>query len=67
MSGPLLRATEVAALLNTKLSTVYALCRRGDLPYIRLAQGRRRAMIRFSREDIDRVIQKRRVPDGVER
>lgn len=52
----LLTVEEVAALLQLRPSTVYALCHRGDLPHVRLSQGRKRSLIRFRRSDIERLL-----------
>ncbi len=57
----LLHAREIATMLNVRPSTVYALCRRGELVHIRLSQGRRRPLIRFSRESIDRFLRERTI------
>lgn len=57
----LLHARDIAAMLNIRPSTVYALCRRGELVHIRLSQGRRRPLIRFSREAIERFLRDRSV------
>ncbi|MBZ5639932.1 MAG: helix-turn-helix domain-containing protein [Acidobacteriia bacterium] len=61
MSDQFLHAREVATLLNIKISTVYALCRRGELVHIRLGEGRRRPLIRFRREDLDQFLQDRTI------
>ena len=61
MTEQLLTARDVARLLNIRPSTVYALCRRGELVHIRLSEGRRRALIRFSKEEIEKLIQQRMV------
>ena len=58
----LLKAMDVAALLNLKRSTVYDLARRGLIPYVILATGKRRSLIRFRREDIERLIEERSRP-----
>jgi len=57
----LLHARDIAAILNVRPSTVYALCRRGELVHIRLSEGRRRPLIRFSREDVERFLRDRSV------
>ena len=61
MRNPLLTARQVAGLLNIRPTTVYALCRRGELPHVRVTQGTRRALIRFRGEDIERLIKERTV------
>lgn len=62
MTPNLLTASDVARLLNVKRSTVYALCRRGELPFIRITQGSRRALIRFDPDELDAVLRERRQP-----
>ena len=56
MKDSLLTAGEVARLLSIQPSTVYAGVARGLIPCVRLWQGRNRALLRFRREDIDRLI-----------
>ena len=58
----LLRAEDVANVLNLQRSTIYSLVRRGLIPHVRLAQGSRRALIRFRREDIEQIIRERSNP-----
>ena len=58
----LLRAEQVAEVLNLRRSTVYSLAHRGLLPCVRLAQGEQRALIRFRPADIQRLIDERTVP-----
>lgn len=53
----LLRASEVARILSLRPSTVYALAHRGVLRHVRIAQGARRALIRFRPSDIEKLIQ----------
>ena len=62
--SPLLTAVEVAGLLHVRPATVYAAAARGEIPCIRLWEGRRRALIRFRPEDIARLIQERTLPKG---
>jgi excisionase family DNA binding protein len=59
---PLLRVQEVAALLSLRVSTIYDLCYRGVIPHVRLAQGRRRALVRFREEDIEEFLRERARP-----
>ena len=59
MDTPLLRAEDVARLLNVKISTVYDAVTRGRLPAVRLWQGRRRGLLRFRREDVEALIRDR--------
>lgn len=59
MPEHLLRAHQVAEILNTRVSTVYALCRRGELVHVRLGEGRRRPLIRFRQGDLDRFLRDR--------
>lgn len=58
----LLTAEEVAKLLNLKSSTIYDAAAHGRIPSVRLWEGRRRAVVRFRWEDIERLIKNRTVP-----
>lgn len=58
----LLRATEVARILNIRPSTVYDLAHRGVLRHIRIVQGRRRSLIRFRLSDLEQLLDARTVP-----
>lgn len=62
MDKPLLTAEQVARLLNIKPSTVYDGVARGRIPVVRLWKGRKRPLLRFRPEDIDRLIAERCVP-----
>lgn len=55
-TNDLLKAEEVAALLRIRVSTVYDAAARGDLPSICLWRGTRRSLIRFRRQDIERLL-----------
>jgi len=55
----LLTARQVAQLLNIRVSTVYALCRRGEIPYVRLTESGRRPLIRFCPDDLQSLIRRR--------
>ncbi len=66
MPDPLLTARQVAALLQVKTSTVYAAVAAGHLPHVRVWEGRRRALVRFRAEDIERVIRERTVGSPTE-
>ena len=59
MEQPLLTPADVAARLNIRRSTVYAAAAQGKIPCVRLWKGERRALIRFRREDVERLIQER--------
>ena len=59
MITQLLTAQQVAQILNVRPSTVYALCRRRELPHVRVAEGSRRALIRFRADDIETLIRDR--------
>lgn len=61
MSESLLHARDIARMLNVRPSTVYALCRRGELDHIRLSEGRRRPLIRFSRQAVEAFLRERAV------
>jgi len=56
-----LLASDVATLLLLKTSSVYQLAHDGVLPHVRIADGRRRPIVRFRREDIERFIAERTV------
>ena len=58
----LLRAHQIARILNVKPSTLYALCYRGVIPYIRIRQGKRRPLLRFRQEDIERFLKANSLP-----
>ena len=55
----LLTAQQVSRRLNIRVATVYAAAEDGRLPCVRLWEGRRRALIRFRAEEIERLIQER--------
>jgi len=61
MQESLLTAHQVASRLNIKVVTVYAAAATGRIPYVRLWAGRRRALVRFRREDIERLIRERTI------
>ncbi len=61
----LLTAQQVAEILAVKPSTIYDAVYRGVLPVVRLWEGRRRALVRFRRTDIEAFIRERAtVPSG---
>ena len=53
---PLLTASEVARVLKVKTVTVHAAAHDGRIPCVRLWQGRRRSLIRFRPQDIQKLI-----------
>ena len=55
----LLKAAQLAAILKVQPTTIYALVERGVLPHIRIAQGKRRGLIRFRPSDIEAFLQER--------
>jgi excisionase family DNA binding protein len=55
-----LTAEEVATLLRLKVGTIYDKALKGGIPCVRLWQGRRRAVVRFVKDDIERFIHERR-------
>jgi len=61
MTDPLIPASRVAELLGLRVSTVYALCSRGELPHVILARRQRRNLIRFRRSDIESFLRDRTV------
>ena len=62
MCDALLTAKQVARTLNIRPATVYAAAAAGRIPYVRLWKGRRRALIRFRRIDIDQLVRERLYP-----
>ncbi|MCH7779470.1 MAG: helix-turn-helix domain-containing protein [Acidobacteria bacterium] len=58
----LLTAEEVAQILRLKPATVYEAASVGRIPCVRLWKGRRKTLVRFRAEDIDRIIRERAVP-----
>ena len=62
MFPTLLTAEDVADQLRIKPATVYEAAADGRIPCVRLWQGRRKALIRFRAEDIERLIRERTVP-----
>ena len=55
----LLRAKQVAQILNVRTSTVYDLVHRGAIRYVRIAQGKRRSLIRFRASDLEEILRQR--------
>ena len=66
MDDALLTANEVARLLAIQPSTVYAFAAKGTLPCVRLSKGRNRDLLRFRREDIEKLIREGIAPAGQE-
>ena len=58
-SERLLTAEEVAELLSIRVATVYDAASDGRLPVVKLWQGKRRSLVRFRQEDIERLIQEK--------
>ena len=56
---PLWTAQQVADRLSVKPSTIYDAAHRGVIPVVRLWEGRRRALLRFRRSDVERLIRDR--------
>jgi excisionase family DNA binding protein len=54
-------ATEVADILKVHPKTIYAWAARGEIPLVRLGQGR---MVRFRSADIERLVADRLIPAG---
>ncbi len=52
----LLLPREVASMLRLKVNSVYAAAAAGKLPAVRLWRGRRKSLLRFRREDIERLM-----------
>ena len=57
----LLRAQDIARILNVRPSTIYSLVHRGIIPHIRIAQGSRRSLIRFRASDLEELLRERTV------
>lgn len=62
IASRLLTAEEVAQILRLKPATVYEAASVGRIPCVRLWKGRRKTLVRFRAEDIDRIIRERAVP-----
>jgi len=62
IASRLLTAEEVAQILRLKPATVYEAASVGRIPCVRLWKGRRKTLVRFLAEDIDRIIRERTVP-----
>lgn len=58
----LLTAEEVARLLRIKPATVYDAAAAGRIPCVRLWEGRRKALLRFKRSEIEKLISDRSIP-----
>ena len=58
----LITVEEVSRLLRLKPATVYEAAAEGRIPCVRLWKGRRKALIRFRRADIEAFIHDRTVP-----
>jgi excisionase family DNA binding protein len=54
-------AQRVAARLAVKVATVYAAAADGRIPCVRLWEGHRRGLVRFRREDVEKLIRERTV------
>jgi len=62
---PLVRAAEVAKLLNVQIATVYDLARRGVLPHVRVRDGGSRPLVRFHLDTIEKFLRDRTIdPTG---
>jgi excisionase family DNA binding protein len=56
-NSELLTAEEVARLLRLKAATIYEAAAEGRIPCVRLWRGRRKAVVRFRRDEIEAFIQ----------
>jgi len=54
MKTPLLTAAVVAEWLDCSLATISRMCATGDLPHIVLRAGRRKKIVRFKPEDVEK-------------
>lgn len=65
MTETLLTPEQVAEIFSVKPQTIRDAVWRGKLPCVRLWTGRKKSLIRFRREDIEKLIQERTVsPNG---
>ena len=55
----LMTVEEVARCLRLKTATVYEAAADGRIPCVRLWKGRRKALIRFRADDIEKLIEER--------
>ena len=62
MDETLLSAVQAAAVLNVKPGTAYDWAAKGILPHIRILAGKRRAVIRFRKEDLELFLREQTVP-----
>lgn len=58
----LLSAEQAATTFSVKPGTIYDWAAKGVLPHIRILAGKRRAVIRFRREDLETFLRERTVP-----
>lgn len=58
----ILIADEAAPILRVKVGTVYDWCAKGLLPHIRILAGKRRAVIRFRRSELEEFMRQRTNP-----
>jgi excisionase family DNA binding protein len=65
MPDQLLTTEEVAAILALRPQTVRDAVRRGDIPCVRLWTGRKKALIRFQRADIEQFLAERAIPAAI--
>jgi excisionase family DNA binding protein len=59
MGMKLLTQKDVADMLSVSQPTISRMCKHGDLPFIVLKAGRRKKVIRFRVEDVERWITKK--------
>jgi excisionase family DNA binding protein len=59
MGMKLLTQKDVADMLSVSQPTVSRMCKHGDLPFIVLKAGRRKKVIRFRVEDVEKWITKK--------
>ena len=52
----LLTAKELAEILRVRPSTIFSAAAAGRIPCIRIWTGQRRALIRFRRSDVDKLL-----------
>lgn len=62
MDDVLLTSEQVAQLLQVRPQTVRDAASRGKLPCVRLWTGKRKALLRFKRSEIEKLISDRSIP-----
>ena len=56
---PLLKAEDIAKVLNVRVSTVYEWVRMDYIPHVRLGTGKKKPCVRFLRAAVEQWLQER--------